>query len=112
VKDLIENRLHDLVCAHTISLATAQHAIATNWWTAYQRYGGEGVPTVWDGRYGSGSAGGSGGSSSSSSPPASSGQPSGATARCSDGTYSYSQQRSGTCSHHGGVATWINRPPS
>ena len=27
-----------------------------------------------------------------------------ATARCNDGTYSFSQTRSGTCSHHGGVA--------
>jgi hypothetical protein len=27
-----------------------------------------------------------------------------ATAQCADGTYSYSQHRSGTCSHHGGVA--------
>ena len=33
--------------------------------------------------------------------------PPGATARCNDGTYSYSQHRSGTCSHHGGVATWL-----
>ena len=33
--------------------------------------------------------------------------PSGATARCGDGTYSYSQSRRGTCSHHGGVATWL-----
>jgi hypothetical protein len=32
--------------------------------------------------------------------------PSGATARCGDGTYSYSQNRSGTCSHHGGVTQW------
>lgn len=31
---------------------------------------------------------------------------SGATARCNDGTYSYSQSRRGTCSHHGGVAEW------
>ena len=34
--------------------------------------------------------------------------PAGATARCRDGTYSYSQHRSGTCSHHGGVATWLS----
>ena len=34
------------------------------------------------------------------------GVPSGATAVCSDGTYSFSQHRSGTCSHHGGVANW------
>lgn len=32
---------------------------------------------------------------------------SGATAICRDGTYSYSQHRSGTCSHHGGVAQWL-----
>jgi hypothetical protein len=33
--------------------------------------------------------------------------PAGATARCSDGTYSFSQHRQGTCSHHGGVRTWL-----
>ena len=30
----------------------------------------------------------------------------GPTAVCADGTYSYSQHASGTCSHHGGVASW------
>jgi hypothetical protein len=34
--------------------------------------------------------------------------PSGATARCRDGSYSYSQHRQGTCSHHGGVEQWLN----
>jgi hypothetical protein len=33
--------------------------------------------------------------------------PSGATAKCGDGTYSFSQSRSGTCSRHGGVAAWL-----
>jgi hypothetical protein len=33
--------------------------------------------------------------------------PPGATALCRDGTYSFSQHRSGTCSHHGGVAKWL-----
>jgi endonuclease YncB( thermonuclease family) len=33
--------------------------------------------------------------------------PSTATARCNDGTYSYSQHRQGTCSYHGGVAYWL-----
>lgn len=33
--------------------------------------------------------------------------PSGATALCGDGTYSFSQHRSGTCSHHGGVQRWL-----
>jgi len=32
--------------------------------------------------------------------------PTGATAHCSDGTYSFSQHHSGTCSRHGGVAEW------
>jgi len=40
-------------------------------------------------------------SSASSAPP-------GATARCKDGTYSYSQHRQGTCSYHGGVAAWLD----
>jgi Protein of unknown function (DUF3761)/Glucodextranase, domain B len=35
-------------------------------------------------------------------------RPAGATAQCEDGTYSESQSRSGTCSHHGGVAVWLN----
>jgi uncharacterized protein YraI len=34
-------------------------------------------------------------------------QPPGATAQCRDGTYSFSQSRRGTCSHHGGVAKWL-----
>jgi hypothetical protein len=33
--------------------------------------------------------------------------PVGATAKCRDGTYSFSQSRRGTCSHHGGVASWF-----
>lgn len=33
--------------------------------------------------------------------------PQGATAQCGDGSYSFSQSRRGTCSHHGGVAKWL-----
>jgi len=36
-----------------------------------------------------------------------SGPPAGATAQCADGTYSFSQSRRGTCSHHGGVSRWL-----
>lgn len=32
--------------------------------------------------------------------------PSGASAKCRDGSYSYSASRRGTCSRHGGVAAW------
>lgn len=34
-------------------------------------------------------------------------RPAGATALCRDGTYSFSRNRRGTCSHHGGVAIWF-----
>jgi hypothetical protein len=44
VKDVVENKLHGLVCAHTITLATAQRAIAVNWWDAYVRYVGSPAP--------------------------------------------------------------------
>ena len=108
VKDKIENRLHDLVCSGQLPLRAAQRAIATNWWTAFQRYGGAGVPQVFDGTYGTRPASSPSSSGSSTSTSTSSD----ATAQCRDGSYSYSQHRSGTCSHHGGVARWINPPPS
>lgn len=42
VKDKLENRLHKLVCAGTITLDEAQKAIAADWKTAYCKYvGGE-----------------------------------------------------------------------
>ncbi|HWN10025.1 MAG TPA: DUF3761 domain-containing protein [Pyrinomonadaceae bacterium] len=34
--------------------------------------------------------------------------PIGASARCRDGTYSFSRNRRGTCSWHGGVAAWLS----
>jgi hypothetical protein len=33
--------------------------------------------------------------------------PRGATAKCRDGSYSFSQHHSGTCSRHGGVENWL-----
>jgi len=33
--------------------------------------------------------------------------PAGACAQCEDGTYSFSQNRRGTCSRHGGVKIWL-----
>jgi len=41
VKDAVENRLHEMVCAHEIDLATAQHKIATDWIAAYKKYIGD-----------------------------------------------------------------------
>jgi hypothetical protein len=33
--------------------------------------------------------------------------PAGASAQCRDGSYSFSKSHRGTCSHHGGVASWL-----
>ncbi len=94
VKDVVENRLHVLVCTHRISLATAQHAIARNWWTAYKTY--VGVPPR--------------GISHVRPRPTHSASPiatgNGATAKCNDGSYSYAAHHQGACSHHGGVAVF------
>ncbi len=38
VKDALEVELHRRVCAGTIDLATAQHAIASNWVIGYRKY--------------------------------------------------------------------------
>ena len=38
--------------------------------------------------------------------------PPGATARCRDGTYSFSKHHQGMCSHHGGVAAWLDGKPA
>jgi hypothetical protein len=34
--------------------------------------------------------------------------PTGATAKCKDGTFSHSPRHTGTCSHHGGVGEWLD----
>ena len=54
-KDVLENRLHDLVCAGAVQLAYAQRIEAHNWVAAYRRY--VGTPPA-------GSGGSSGGGSS------------------------------------------------
>jgi hypothetical protein len=38
LKDVLENKLHLLVCSHTLTLKVAQKAIAANWYLAYQTY--------------------------------------------------------------------------
>ncbi len=40
-------------------------------------------------------------------PMTASARPSGATARCLDGSWSFSESHRGTCSHHGGVSRWL-----
>lgn len=38
LKDHLENRLHALVCAHKVPLVDAQHAISTDWESAFKKY--------------------------------------------------------------------------
>jgi len=38
IKDQVENKLHALVCANKMPLATAQKLISANWYKAYQTY--------------------------------------------------------------------------
>jgi Protein of unknown function (DUF3761) len=38
-------------------------------------------------------------------------QPAAATAQCADGTFSFSLNHRGTCSHHGGVSKWLDKTP-
>src|SRR3984893_578490 len=38
VKDRLEGKLHELVCARQLDLKTAQQAIASNWIEAYKMY--------------------------------------------------------------------------
>lgn len=95
-KDRVENRLHAMVCSGLISLAGAQHAIARNWWVAYNLYVTSALPPVPAPR-------------SSAPAPAPVADPGGgATAQCNDGTYSYAAQHRGACSHHGGVKIFFN----
>src|SRR6516165_376897 len=44
VKDALERKLHEFVCAGRLDLKTAQHEIASNWIDAYQKYVGKSPP--------------------------------------------------------------------
>jgi hypothetical protein len=96
-KDRIENKLHQLVCSGAVSLSTAQHAIASNWWSAYEHY----ITTT------TSTTPASAAPAPAPQPPAASAEPgNGATALCNDGSYSYAAHHQGACSHHGGVRTF------
>lgn len=98
-KDGIENRLHRAVCSHTVSLRAAQREIAHDW-----RHTFVGAPSGTTERV---TPRPPTTTSPTGTPKSNPTVPLGATARCEDGTYSFSQSRSGTCSHHGGVAEWL-----
>jgi hypothetical protein len=58
---------------------------------------------------GSAKQGGTGTAASATATPKNT-DPTGAIARCKDGTYSHAKSHSGACSHHGGVGQWMDQP--
>jgi hypothetical protein len=104
VKDQLENKLRALVCAGTIQLSTAQTAIATNWWIAYETYivGQQPAAVV----PAAPAAPMLAPSSAPAPAPAVPAVPGGASAMCNDGTYSFAAHHQGACSKHGGVAVF------
>ncbi len=96
IKDKFENYLHTQVCSGKMSLSDAQAEISSNWlkyYSAMMAAGAKAVPKP---------------KTTTVTPTikTNAGVPTGATALCRDGSYSYSKTHSGACSHHGGVAKW------
>jgi hypothetical protein len=56
-KDVLENKLHKLVCDGVIGLKTAQKAISTDWITAYRKYVGTDIPPLGGGNTATASSG-------------------------------------------------------
>ncbi len=102
VKDQVENKLRELVCAGTIQLAAAQQAIAANWWIAYGTYVLEQQPQAVT------PVAPAAPDPASVPGPAAPVVPPGTTAKCNDGTYSSAAHHSGQCSRHGGVAVFYS----
>ncbi|MCH6469215.1 DUF3761 domain-containing protein [Sinomonas terrae] len=107
-KDDLENKLHALVCSGALALATAQQAIASNWWDAYETYVAAGAAPAPAPVAPAPASVAPAPAPVAPAPvaPAPAPAPAGATAECKDGSLSYSATHSGTCSHHGGVAVW------
>ena len=118
-KDALENSLKRRVCAGTLSLASAQHEITRNWvrYWKLMKAGGSASPTPSPGPLPSATPAASPSPTPGAGPLSESAvaaaTAAGATAVCNDGSWSYSQTRSGTCSYHGGVYWWTGNlgPP-
>lgn len=107
-KDALENRLRTLVCTGGLSLSAAQHAIATNWTTAYRTYlpAGPAPAAAPPAPRSEPPAPAPAPAPAPTTAPSPAGPPGGATARCNDGSYSFAAHHQGACSSHGGVAVF------
>lgn len=117
-KDDVENRLHNLVCAHKLALSSAQKAIRADWAVALTRYGTAtalsyatkaavkvpAAPAPVAAIHAPPTAAPTTHQARPAAAPTTTDDHGGATALCNDGTLSYSAHHQGTCSHHGGVA--------
>ena len=103
IKDVLENKLHELVCNGTVTLSLAQESISSNWYVAYEKY-------ILNMNVDISSNSGTAIALSTGDSVKGSKVPFSASAKCRDGTLSYSKSRSGTCNKHGGVATWSTNP--
>jgi hypothetical protein len=118
-KDALENSLKRRVCAGSLSLVSAQHEIARNWvkYWKLMKSGASASPTPtpvaspWPTAMPSPSP--TPGTGPLSAAAVAAATAAGATAVCNDGSWSYSQTRSGTCSYHAGVYWWTGNlgPP-
>ena len=109
-KDGLENSLKSRVCAGTLSLASAQAEIAGNW-VKYWKLSKAGstttpVATSTPTPMPVATATPTPTPTPAANDPIAAAKAAGATAICRDGTWSYSANRSGTCSRHGGVYWW------
>ncbi len=109
-KDDLEGVLHREVCAGRLSLTEAQRALTSDWHAAWRRFvparaeriARPGVPGSLHGRGYYASTDGT----EVHVPTVDAGDFGPITAVCVDGTDNFSHHRHGTCSHHGGVASW------
>ncbi len=92
-EDVLENKVHDLICSGQLALHKAQHQEATNWVAAYRRYVG-GAPSASS----SESGGASGSGSTSTGGYYLSSYPSASTIYCADD--SEWRDLSKTCMRH------------
>jgi hypothetical protein len=109
-KDDLERALRAEVCSGKMSLADAQRAIVSDWHGAWQRRIGDqplrpprrvaAMTAPNDNYYRSGDG------SFVHGPTIAPGDFGKVMAICADGSRSFSHTRRGTCSHHGGVASW------